>query len=65
MKTEFWIQMIVYGVSFGTCIGVIKTKLKYIEEKLDKHNNVVERTYKLERDIALLQQENEIEKISK
>jgi len=44
-------------------IGIIKTKLKYIEEKLDKHNNVVERTYKLERDVALLQQENAIEKI--
>lgn len=40
MNTEFWIQMIVYGVTFGTAIGVLKTKLKYIEDKLDKHNNV-------------------------
>jgi len=59
MNTEFWIQMIVYGVTFGTAIGVIQTKLKYIEQKLDKHNGIVERTYKLEKDVALLQQEAE------
>ena len=56
MDTEFWIQMIVYGITFGTAIGIFKTKLKYIEEKLDKHNKVIERTYKLEKDVALLQQ---------
>lgn len=59
MNTEFWIQMIVYGVTFGTAIGVLKTKLKYIEDKLDKHNSVIERTYKLEKDVALLQQDAE------
>lgn len=59
MNTEFWIQMIVYGVTFGTTIGVFKTKLKYIEDKLDKHNSVIERTYKLEKDVALLQQDAE------
>ena len=56
MNTEFWIQMIVYGVTFGTAIGVFKTKLKYIEDKLDKHNQLVERTYGLEKDVALLKQ---------
>lgn len=59
MNTEFWLQMIVYGVTFGTTIGVFKTKLKYIEDKLDKHNSVIERTYKLEKDVALLQQDAE------
>ncbi|MEG0615466.1 MAG: hypothetical protein RR540_06890 [Oscillospiraceae bacterium] len=54
MTTEFWIQMIVYAVTFGVSAGIIKTKLKYIEEKLDKHNNLVERTYKIESDIAVL-----------
>lgn len=33
MSTEFWIQMIAYGVTFGTFAGIVKTKLKYIEDK--------------------------------
>ena len=45
---EFWIQIIIYGVGFGAIYGTITTRLKYIEQKLDKHNNVIERTYKLE-----------------
>ena len=61
MSTEFWIQMICYGVTFGTFAGVVKTKLKYIEEKLDKHNNLVERTYKLEKDVALLNDDRKTE----
>ena len=59
MGTEFWIQMIVYGVSFGTAVGAFTTKLKYIEAKLDKHNQLVERTYLLEKDVALIKQDAE------
>lgn len=58
MSSEFWIglliQLVVYGVSIGTIYGTIKTRLNYIEAKLDKHNNVVERVYKLEKDQAVL-----------
>ena len=50
MSSEFWIglliQLVVYGVSIGAIYGTIKTRLNYIEAKLDKHNNVVERVYK-------------------
>ena len=53
MSSEFWIglliQLVVYGVSIGAIYGTIKTRLNYIEAKLDKHNNVVERVYKLEK----------------
>ena len=59
MGTEFWIQMIVYGVSFGTAVGAFTTRLKYIEDKLDKHNKLVERMYLLEKDVALIKQETE------
>jgi hypothetical protein len=45
--------MIVYAISFGTAVGVIQTKLKYMEQKLDKHNQVVERTYNLEKEMAV------------
>lgn len=54
MSNEFWIgllvQLVVYGVSIGVIYGVMRTRLDYIEKKLDKHNNVAERVYKLEAD---------------
>ena len=40
--------------------GTIKTRLNYIEAKLDKHNNVVERVYKLEKDQAVLDEKQEV-----
>ena len=54
MSNEFWIGLViqlgVYGVSIGTIYGIMRTRLDYIEKKLDKHNNVAERVYKLESD---------------
>lgn len=58
LSIEFWIQLLVYGVSFGTFVGVVKTKLSYIEKKLDKHNNLVERMYSLEKDMAIIKENN-------
>jgi hypothetical protein len=43
MTTEFWVQMIVYAVSIGSFAGVILTKIGYLEKKMDKHNELVER----------------------
>lgn len=43
MSTEFWIQMVVYGISFGSFAGTIITKIGNLEKKQDKHNNLVER----------------------
>lgn len=40
--------------------GTIKTRLNYLEKKLDKHNHVVERMYAAERDIAILKKENKV-----
>lgn len=40
---EFWIQIIVYVGSFGMFFGSIKTELKYMKEKLDKHNSFQDR----------------------
>lgn len=42
-STEFWIQLIVYGISFGTVFGAFRTKLNYLEKKMDKYNNLQER----------------------
>lgn len=46
--TSFWVQMVVYALSFGTVYGTITQRLKNLEQKVDKHNNVVERTFRLE-----------------
>lgn len=43
MSIEFWIQIVLYGVSIGVIYGTINTRLKYMEEKLNKHNHLVER----------------------
>ena len=47
---------------FGTLGGAyIANRMKQLEEKVNKHNKLIERTYKLEEKVALI--ENEIEHI--
>lgn len=64
MSNEFWIglliQLVVYGVSIGVIYGTVKTRLNYIEKKLDKHNNVVERVYKLEQDQVVIMEKQSV-----
>lgn len=43
LSTEFWIQIVIYGISFGTVFGTFRTRLNYMEKKLDKHNSFAER----------------------
>ena len=40
---EFWIQMGVYVGSFGYVYGTLTTRMKYMEDKLDKHNSFQDR----------------------
>nr|DAM46231.1 MAG TPA: hemolysin [Caudoviricetes sp.] len=47
-STEFWIQVVVYAVSFAAAWGSMTTRIKQLEQKVDKHNNVIERVYKVE-----------------
>lgn len=39
--------------------ALIEYRLKQLEEKVDKHNNVIERTYALEKDVAIIKKEIE------
>ena len=48
---QFWVQILIYAVSFGVMYGQITTRIKYLEQKVDKHNQVVERIAVAERDI--------------
>lgn len=40
--------------------ALIEYRLKELEEKVNKHNNLIERTYQLEKEVALIQEEIEI-----
>lgn len=46
--TEFWIQIVVYAGSFAAAWGAVTTRIKYLEQKVDKHNQVIERVYRVE-----------------
>lgn len=48
MSIEFWVQIIVYAITFGTTVGIFKTRLDYLEKKMDKHNQVQDRVTILE-----------------
>ena len=37
--------------------AVMEMKIDQLSEKVDKHNQVIERTYKLEQDVAVMQTE--------
>jgi hypothetical protein len=51
MSTEFWIQILVYTVSIGTFAGMLLTKIAYLEKKMEKHNQLIERMVCVERDL--------------
>lgn len=56
--------IIVALISFaGTCIGsfaginLIKYRIQQLEKKVEKHNSVVERTYRIEDDIKYIKED--------
>ncbi len=51
MTTEFWVQIIVYAVTTGVFAGTTLTKIAYLERKMDKHNELVERMVKVEQSV--------------
>jgi uncharacterized protein YdcH (DUF465 family) len=57
MSTEFVVQIAVYAVSVGALYGSFRAEIKHLkadilrlEKKQDKHNNLVEKVSRLERD---------------
>ena len=50
-SAEFWIMLVTYAASFGVVYGQTMTRLKVLEQKMDKHNNIVERMTTVERDL--------------
>lgn len=64
METEIIVSIIsIFGSALGTFAGItLNTKLtnyriEQLEKKVDKHNNVIDRVYKLEQQDAVTQEE--------
>ena len=58
---SIFITVIVQGLYVAYKMGKFEEKLNILEEKQDKHNKVIERTYKNERDISILQEKIKVE----
>ena len=43
LSNEFWLTILIYVLSLGTVFGSFRTKLQYLEKKMDKYNNIQER----------------------
>lgn len=46
-------QMLEIQASVGQAIAIVECKIDELSKRVEKHNNVVERTFKLESDVAL------------
>ena len=64
METEIAVALITLcGSAFGTFAGVITSaklttyRIEQLEKKVDKHNTVIERTYRLEESQAVMQEQ--------
>lgn len=57
------VTLIVCLISQNRTKALIEYKLDELTKRVDKHNNVIERTYKLERDMAVAKERiNELQK---
>lgn len=52
---EFWVQILIYAVSFAATFGSVLSRLKHLEKKMDRHNNAMERLAKLEIQVKVVE----------
>lgn len=43
LDAKFWLQILIYALSFGTMYGRMSTEMKWMKEKLDRHNSFQDR----------------------
>lgn len=55
------LTVIIQGLCVAYKMGKFEEKLTSLEEKQDKHNNIIERTYKNERDISVMKEQIKVE----
>lgn len=51
LSAEFWMQLVLYGLSVGVIYGGIRTQIKDLTEKVNKNNNLIERMFKAEESV--------------
>ncbi len=56
------VTVIIQGLYVAYRMGKFEEKLNLLEKKQDKHNNLIERMYKNETDIKVLQEQYKVEK---
>lgn len=55
------VTVVFQGLYVAYKMGKFEEKLNLLEKKQDKHNNLIERTYKNETDIKVLQEQIKVE----
>lgn len=55
------VTVVFQGLYVAYKMGKFEEKLNLLEKKQDKHNNLIERTYKNETDIKVLQEQYKVE----
>lgn len=55
------ITVIIQGLYLAFKIGRFEEKLIALDKKQDKYNNIIERTYKIEKDISVLKEQVKVE----
>lgn len=56
----FDVNMVVYLLGLASTAGAMIGKIAALEKKVDMHNQLIDRTYKLEKDVAILQDHVEV-----
>lgn len=63
MNTELWVALCsLLGTALGTLSGInlVNYRLKQLEAKVEKHNNLVERQYNIENIQAILSEQMKV-----
>lgn len=55
------ITVVMQALYFAHKMGVIEKSIFSLEEKQSKHNNLIERTYLIERDLSVLKEQLKVE----
>lgn len=56
MNTQLLVELAAYALSVGCLYGALSTRLKVLEKKVDIHNHLVDRMYRAEMNIKLVEE---------
>lgn len=63
ISVEFVVQLIIYGITLGGFGSMVLWRICALEKKVEKHNNAMEKLYKLEEKVE--HQENWLSDLEK